>query len=64
MPRPPQTRTCQSPRAWCCARHPPQPLLDPGYEVCYKQRGEEYLLDIDDVTVGHRTHMTHDPAAE
>ncbi|MGI5135497.1 recombinase family protein [Streptomyces sp. CA-106110] len=39
-------------------------LINPrytGYEVWNKQRKEERLLDIDDVTLGHRTHMTHNP---
>ncbi|MFF5010540.1 recombinase family protein [Streptomyces phaeochromogenes] len=35
-----------------------------GYEVWNKQRKEERLLDIDDVTLGHRTSMTHNPAEE
>ncbi|MFJ2476544.1 recombinase family protein [Streptomyces sp. NPDC087659] len=39
-------------------------LLNPrytGYEVWNKQRKEERLLDIDDVTLGHTTRMTHNP---
>ncbi|MFJ9590637.1 recombinase family protein [Streptomyces acidicola] len=42
-------------------------LINPrytGYEVWNKQRKEERLLDIDDVTLGHRTTMTHNPAAD
>ncbi|MFF3910267.1 recombinase family protein [Streptomyces sp. NPDC001848] len=42
-------------------------LLNPcytGHEVWNKQRKEERLLDIDDVTLGHRTHMTHNPPDE
>ncbi|MFF4693897.1 recombinase family protein [Streptomyces sp. NPDC001307] len=42
-------------------------LLNPrytGHEVWNKQRKEERLLDIDDVTLGHRTTMTHNPSAE
>ncbi|MFF4690502.1 recombinase family protein [Streptomyces sp. NPDC001307] len=42
-------------------------LLNPrytGHEVWNKQRKEERLLDVDDVTLGHRTHMTHNPPAE
>ncbi|MGW4562139.1 recombinase family protein [Streptomyces sp. NPDC004561] len=42
-------------------------LLNPrytGYEVWSKQRKEERLLDVDDVTLGHRTHMTHNPVEE
>jgi site-specific DNA recombinase len=42
-------------------------LINPrytGYEVWNKQRKEERLLDIDDVTLGHRTSMTHNPAEE
>ncbi|MFE2070916.1 hypothetical protein ACFXDH_52650, partial [Streptomyces sp. NPDC059467] len=27
-----------------------------------KQRKEEHLYDVDDVTLGHRTRMTHNPA--
>ncbi|MCQ6246237.1 recombinase family protein [Streptomyces malaysiensis] len=40
-------------------------LINPrytGYEVWNKQRKEERLLDVDDVTLGHRTSMTHNPA--
>ncbi|WP_320776128.1 recombinase family protein [Streptomyces sp. CRN 30] len=40
-------------------------LLNPrytGYEVWNKQRKEERLLDVDDVTLGHQTYLTHDPA--
>ncbi|WP_328394091.1 recombinase family protein [Streptomyces sp. NBC_00390] len=32
-----------------------------GYEVWNKQRKEEHLYDVDDVTLGHRTRMTHNP---
>ncbi|WP_079161772.1 recombinase family protein [Streptomyces fodineus] len=42
-------------------------LLNPrytGHEVWNKQRKEEHLLDVDDVTLGHRTHMTHNPPEE
>ncbi|MFI1735588.1 recombinase family protein [Streptomyces acidicola] len=42
-------------------------LLNPrytGHEVWNKQRKEERLLDIDDVTLGHRTTMTHNPNDE
>ncbi|MGW1169959.1 recombinase family protein [Streptomyces sp. NPDC002550] len=42
-------------------------LLNPrytGHEVWNKQRKEERLLDVDDVTLGHRTHMTHNPVEE
>ncbi|MFD0503624.1 recombinase family protein [Streptomyces chiangmaiensis] len=42
-------------------------LINPrytGYEVWNKQRKEERLLDVDDVTLGHRTSMTHNPAEE
>ncbi|MGW1915705.1 recombinase family protein [Streptomyces sp. NPDC002076] len=42
-------------------------LLNPrytGHEVWNKQRKEERLLDIDDVTLGHRTTMTHNPSDE
>ncbi|MFI6360189.1 recombinase family protein [Streptomyces sp. NPDC050743] len=42
-------------------------LLNPrytGHEVWNKQRKEERLLDVDDVTLGHRTHMTHNPPHE
>ncbi|MFI1733902.1 recombinase family protein [Streptomyces acidicola] len=42
-------------------------LLNPrytGYEIWNKQRKEERLLDIDDVTLGHRTTMTHNPNDE
>ncbi|MFF0793194.1 recombinase family protein [Streptomyces spiralis] len=42
-------------------------LLSPrytGHEVWNKQRKEERLLDVDDVTLGHRTHMTHNPPEE
>lgn len=42
-------------------------LINPrytGYEVWNKQRKEERLLDIDDVTLGHTTRMTHNPAEE
>ncbi|MFF4211780.1 recombinase family protein [Streptomyces sp. NPDC001796] len=42
-------------------------LLNPrytGHEVWNKQRKEERLLDVDDVTLGHRTHMTHNPPDE
>ncbi|POX45576.1 recombinase family protein [Streptomyces sp. Ru72] len=42
-------------------------LLNPrytGHEVRNKQRKEERLLDVDDVTLGHRTHMTHNPVEE
>jgi hypothetical protein len=42
-------------------------LLNPrytGHEVWNKQRKEERLIDIDDVTLGHRTHMTHNPVEE
>ncbi|MEU6221338.1 recombinase family protein [Streptomyces sp. NPDC047022] len=42
-------------------------LLNPrytGYEVWNKQRKEERLLDIDDVTLGHTTRMTHNPTKE
>ncbi|GAA2657773.1 recombinase family protein [Streptomyces vastus] len=42
-------------------------LINPrytGYEIWNKQRKEERLLDIDDVTLGHRTSMTHNPAEE
>ncbi|GAA0652580.1 hypothetical protein GCM10009535_33680 [Streptomyces thermocarboxydovorans] len=35
-----------------------------GHEVWNKQRKEERLLDIDDVTLGHRTTMTHNPSDE
>ncbi|MET7765243.1 recombinase family protein [Streptomyces sp. NPDC005393] len=35
-----------------------------GYEVWNKQRKEERLIDVDDVTLGHRTHMTHNPCDE
>ncbi|WP_214659786.1 recombinase family protein [Streptomyces malaysiensis] len=40
-------------------------LINPrytGYEVWNKQRKEERLLDVDDVALGHRTSMTHNPA--
>jgi site-specific DNA recombinase len=40
-------------------------LINPrytGYEVWNKQRKEERLLDIDDVTLGHRTQMAHNPS--
>ncbi|MEV6293391.1 recombinase family protein [Streptomyces sp. NPDC051896] len=42
-------------------------LLNPrysGHEVWNKQRKEERLLDVGDVTLGHRTHMTHNPPDE
>ncbi|MGW0631048.1 recombinase family protein [Streptomyces sp. NPDC002758] len=42
-------------------------LINPrytGYEVWNKQRKEERLLDIDDVTLGHTTRMTHNPAEQ
>ncbi|MGW4817502.1 recombinase family protein [Streptomyces sp. NPDC004227] len=42
-------------------------LINPrctGHEVWNKQRKEERLIDIDDVTLGHRTHMTHNPVEE
>ncbi|MEU6572518.1 recombinase family protein [Streptomyces sp. NPDC046805] len=42
-------------------------LINPrytGYEVWNKQRKEERLLDVDDVTLGHTTRMTHNPAEE
>ncbi|MFJ9801582.1 recombinase family protein [Streptomyces wuyuanensis] len=42
-------------------------LLNPryiGYEVWNKQRKEERLLDIDDVTLGHTTRMTHNPTEQ
>jgi site-specific DNA recombinase len=42
-------------------------LLNPrytGHEVWNKQRKEERLIDIDDVTLGHRTTMTHNPSDE
>jgi site-specific DNA recombinase len=42
-------------------------LINPrytGYEVWNKQRKEERLLDIDDVTLGHTTSMTHNPTEE
>ncbi|MGW3950951.1 recombinase family protein [Streptomyces sp. NPDC004752] len=42
-------------------------LLNPrytGHEFWNKQRKEERLLDVDDVTLGHRTHMTHNPSDE
>ncbi|MEU0601047.1 recombinase family protein [Streptomyces sp. NPDC006393] len=42
-------------------------LLNPrytGHEVWNKQRKEERLIGIDDITLGHRTHMTHNPAEE
>ncbi|MFF3878682.1 recombinase family protein [Streptomyces sp. NPDC001978] len=42
-------------------------LINPrytGHEVWNKQRKEERLLDIDDVTLGHRTTMTHNPAED
>ncbi|MGW5479172.1 recombinase family protein [Streptomyces sp. NPDC004008] len=40
-------------------------LINPrytGYEIWNKQRKEEHLYDVDDVTLGHRTRMTHNPA--
>jgi site-specific DNA recombinase len=40
-------------------------LINPrytGYEVWNKQRKEERLLDVDDVTLGHTTRMTHNRA--
>ncbi|MFJ9558666.1 recombinase family protein [Streptomyces fuscichromogenes] len=42
-------------------------LINPrytGYEIWNKQRKEERLLDVDDVTLGHRTSMTHNPVEE
>ncbi|MFF3871426.1 recombinase family protein [Streptomyces sp. NPDC001978] len=42
-------------------------LINPrytGHEVWNKQRKEERLLDVDDVTLGHRTTMTHNPAED
>ncbi|MFB7599557.1 recombinase family protein [Streptomyces sp. NPDC056160] len=42
-------------------------LINPrytGYEIWNKQRKEEHLYDIDDVTLGHRTRMTHNPAEQ
>ncbi|MFD1662398.1 recombinase family protein [Streptomyces caeni] len=42
-------------------------LLNPrytGHEVWNKQRREERLIDVDDVTLGHRTTMTHNPRDE
>ncbi|MGW5465691.1 recombinase family protein [Streptomyces sp. NPDC003996] len=42
-------------------------LLNPrytGHEVWNKQRKEERLLDVDDVTLSHRTHVTHNPPDE
>ncbi|MFI1166163.1 recombinase family protein [Streptomyces sp. NPDC020801] len=42
-------------------------LLNPrytGHEVWNKQCKEERLIDIDDVALGHRTHMTHNPVEE
>ncbi|MET8956315.1 recombinase family protein [Streptomyces sp. NPDC004533] len=42
-------------------------LINPrytGYEIWNKQRKEERLLDVDDVTLGHTTRMTHNPAEE
>ncbi|MFE7213163.1 recombinase family protein [Streptomyces sp. NPDC057611] len=40
-------------------------LINPrytGYEVWNKQHKEERLLDVDDVALCHRTHMTHNPS--
>ncbi|MET8956036.1 recombinase family protein [Streptomyces sp. NPDC004533] len=40
-------------------------LINPrytGYEIWNKQRKEEHLYDVDDVTLGHRTRMTNNPA--
>ncbi|MGW7369728.1 recombinase family protein [Streptomyces sp. NPDC054841] len=40
-------------------------LINPrytSYEVWNKQRKEEHLYDVDDVTLGHRTRMTHNPS--
>ncbi|GAA3026098.1 recombinase family protein [Streptomyces glomeratus] len=42
-------------------------LINPrytGYEIWNKQRKEERLLDVDDVTLGHTSRMTHNPAEE
>ncbi|MFD8810028.1 recombinase family protein [Streptomyces sp. NPDC059627] len=42
-------------------------LINPrytGYEIWNKQRKEEHLYDVDDVTPGHRTRMTHNPAEQ
>ncbi|MFF4960178.1 recombinase family protein [Streptomyces sp. NPDC001222] len=42
-------------------------LINPrytGYEIWNKQRKEERLLDVDDVTLGHTTRMTHNPTEE
>ncbi|MGW1159441.1 recombinase family protein [Streptomyces sp. NPDC002519] len=42
-------------------------LINPrytGYEIWNKQRKEEHLYDVDDVTLGHRTRMTHNPAEQ
>jgi site-specific DNA recombinase len=42
-------------------------LLNPrytGYEVWNKQRKVEQLIDVDDVTLGHRTRMTHNPTSQ
>ncbi|WP_234537751.1 recombinase family protein [Streptomyces shenzhenensis] len=42
-------------------------LINPrytGYEIWNKQRKEEHLYDIDDVTLGHRTRMTHNPVEQ
>ncbi|MEW1780472.1 zinc ribbon domain-containing protein [Streptomyces sp. NPDC086777] len=35
-----------------------------GCEISNKQRKEEHLYDIDDVTLGHRARMTHNPAEQ
>ncbi|KOV68377.1 zinc ribbon domain-containing protein, partial [Streptomyces sp. MMG1121] len=35
-----------------------------GHEVWNKQRKEERLIDVDDVTLGHRTTMTRNPSNE
>lgn len=46
--------------AWHHPRHPPQPPLT-GHEVWNKQRKEERLIDVDEVTLGHQTRMAHNP---
>lgn len=62
---PPATRTARRPRG---SRAPVRAILiSPrytGYEIWDKQREQERLLDVDDVTLGHRTSMTHNPVEE
>ncbi|MEU1598647.1 recombinase zinc beta ribbon domain-containing protein [Streptomyces sp. NPDC005708] len=48
--------------SWCRATAP-HPRYT-GYEVWNKQHKEERLLDVDDVTLGHTTRMTHNPTEE